>query len=101
VEIILAHLRSDVRRHGCRIDRNGHVHRVGCVAHDRVFRAIRCALHLPGRRRIFGSEFVPRTVPDVVAAQPEIHRDVFCSRDGVARRFHFHNVELLATKPKG
>lgn len=96
MEIVLAHLYPDVYRHDHRHGGRRHVYRTWCIGDDSACRTMGGTFHIPGSRRIFGSDTVSWAVPNVVATQPEIYRDVFCSCDGLARHVHFYNVFLFS-----
>ena len=67
MEIVLAHLYSNVHRHSHRHDRGRHVHRGRRIDDDRLFRAHGGAFHIPGSRHIFVADTVSWAVFNVVA----------------------------------
>ena len=95
MEIVLAHLYSNFSRHRHQIDGDRHVRRAWCIDDDWLFRTLCGALYIPGSRRVVSSNTVSWAIPDVVAAQPEIFGLVFCSSDGMARQFHFYDVDVF------
>lgn len=94
MEPVLAHLDTHVQRHDHRDDGYRPVRRVKRIAHDRVFSALCRALHISRRGYLFAADTVPWPRADVVAAQSQIHRHVFCGCDGLARFFHLPDVEF-------